>query len=145
MLLVFCPHIDMLENILNKIFKILSDSNDWMNYNTSSIPEKIILDLSFQGFSKEHILKGKFSQPFRTVLLDGYYVRNSKNITAYVKFNWDGTNPRLYTCKSEFFVWLNCLTEILLNVLNSLWYQSYIEIILNCNRGYLVIRMQFSS
>ncbi|MPC63358.1 hypothetical protein E2C01_057456 [Portunus trituberculatus] len=58
---------------------------------------KIEFDISWKdvskGFSKEQILKGKFSQPFRTVLLDGYYMRNNRNITAFLKFNWDAMNP----------------------------------------------------
>ncbi|KAK8390621.1 hypothetical protein O3P69_010366 [Scylla paramamosain] len=58
---------------------------------------KIEFDISWtdvsKGFSKEQILKGKFSQPFRTVLLDGYYMHNNKNVTAFIKFNWDGMNP----------------------------------------------------
>lgn len=46
-----------------------------------------------RGFTKEHKLKGKFSQPYRTVLLDGSYKRSRKNIDAFVKFNWDGDSP----------------------------------------------------
>ncbi|KAK3881181.1 hypothetical protein Pcinc_014366 [Petrolisthes cinctipes] len=56
----------------------------------------IELDINWQdisrGFDKEHVLKGKFSQPFRTMLLDGYYKRSARNLTALIKFNWDTDN-----------------------------------------------------
>ncbi|XP_071518164.1 uncharacterized protein [Panulirus ornatus] len=59
--------------------------------------ERIEFDINWKdvskGFTKEHILKGKFSQPYRTVLLDGYYKRSSRDINAHIKFNWDAYNP----------------------------------------------------
>ncbi|XP_069195444.1 LOW QUALITY PROTEIN: uncharacterized protein [Procambarus clarkii] len=68
------------------------------NFHTSfllswSQDEKIEFDFDWKdvskGFTKEHILRGKFSQPYRTVLLDGFYKRSSRNINAYITFNWD--------------------------------------------------------
>lgn len=60
----------------------------------TSYPPWQLFFSSTQGFTKEHKLKGKFSQPYRTVLLDGSYKRSRKNIDAFVKFNWDGDSPR---------------------------------------------------
>ncbi|KAG7155845.1 Apolipophorins-like 6 [Homarus americanus] len=47
---------------------------------------------NFLGFNKEHTLKGKLSHPYRTVKLDGYYKRSSKDLTSFIKFNWDSNN-----------------------------------------------------
>ncbi|XP_068244762.1 uncharacterized protein [Palaemon carinicauda] len=58
--------------------------------------ERIAFDIDWKdiskGFTKEHILTGKFSQPYRTVLLDGYYRRSPYGLDAFIKYNWDYEN-----------------------------------------------------